>query len=289
MGPGCGDGWRYAGDRRAGRAGWVRAGTGTRRSRHSRTIWARGRPRSRLGGAGLDSACLRCAIVREQHAYVWTGYGVWSQLWAAWALPFAWALSWRAMTDKRFLAPAAALVALTAALHFETGYLAFAAVVIFPWLVRRDLRHRVARAAALLVTSLLASAWVWLPLLLYARWAAINQVLAGTPLQNGYGARQDLAWLVTGRAFDNGHLPVISLLVAAGLLAVLARWGDAREGRAFVVLFGTALLLSFGRTTFGGLVSVIPGSMDVFFRRFFMGSQLAGICGTGSRGRQRCS
>jgi hypothetical protein len=181
------------------------------------------------------------------------------------------------MTGKRFLAPAAGLVALTAALHFETGYLAFAAVVIFPWLVRRDLCRRTARAAVLLVTSLLASAWVWLPLLLYARWAAINQALAGTPLENGYGARQVLGWLVTGRAFDNGHLPVISLLVAAGLVAVLARWRDAGEGRAFAVLFVAGLLLSFGRTTFGGLVSVIPGSTDLFFRRFFMGSQLAGI------------
>ena len=213
----------------------------------------------------------------EQHAYVWNGYGIWSQLWASWALPFAWALSWRAMTDKRFLAPAAALIALTAAFHFETGYLAFAAVVIFPWLVRRDLRYRAARAAVLLVTSMLASAWVWLPLLLYARWAAINQALAGTPLVNGYGARQVFGWLVTGRAFDYGHLPVISVLVAAGLVAVLAGWREAGEGRAFVALLGVGLLLSCGRTTFGGLVSVIPGSTDVFFRRFFMGSQLAGI------------
>ena len=213
----------------------------------------------------------------EQHAYAWNGYGIWSQLWASWALPFAWALSWRAMTDKRFLAPAAALVALTAAFHFETGYLAFAAVVIFPWLVRRDLRHRAARAGVLLVTSMLASAWVWLPLLLYARWAAVNQALARTPLVNGYGAHQVLGWLVTGRAFDNGRLPVISLLVAAGLLAVLAGWRNAGEGRAFVALFGVGLLLSFGRTTFGELVSIIPGSTDLFFRRFFMGSQLAGI------------
>ena len=222
----------------------------------------------------------------EQGAYVWNGYGMWSQLWASWALPFAWALSWRAMTDKRFLAPAAALAALTAAFHFETGYLAFAAIVIFPWLVRQDLWHRATRAAVLLVTSLLASAWVWLPLLLSARWTAVNQSLAGTPLANGYGTRQNLAWLLTGRVFDNGHLPVISLLVAGGLLAVLAGWRDAGPGRAFVALFGVGLLLSFGRTTFGGLISIIPGSTDLFFRRFLMGSQLAGIylAGLGAAG-----
>ena len=37
------------------------------------------------------------------------------------------------------------------------------------------------------------------------------------------------------------------------------------------------LLLSFGRTTFGALVDVIPGHSDIFFRRFMMGVQLAGL------------
>jgi len=37
------------------------------------------------------------------------------------------------------------------------------------------------------------------------------------------------------------------------------------------------LLLAFGRTTFGVLVDAIPGSSDLFFRRFLMGTQLAGI------------
>jgi hypothetical protein len=96
----------------------------------------------------------------EQHAYVWAGFGVWTQLWGSWALPFAWALTWRAMTDRRFIAPAAALVTLTAAFHYETGYLAFAAIGVMPFLVRAGLRARLVRAAALLAVSLLASAWV---------------------------------------------------------------------------------------------------------------------------------
>ena len=35
------------------------------------------------------------------------------------------------------------------------------------------------------------------------------------------------------------------------------------------------LLLSFGRATFGSLVDLLPGSGDIFFRRFEMGVQLA--------------
>ena len=37
------------------------------------------------------------------------------------------------------------------------------------------------------------------------------------------------------------------------------------------------LLFAFGRTTFGSLVDVIPGSRDLFFRRFMMGVQLAAL------------
>ena len=39
--------------------------------------------------------------------------------------------SWRAVEERRFVVPAAVLVAATAAFHFETGYLAFAGVVVF--------------------------------------------------------------------------------------------------------------------------------------------------------------
>jgi nitrate reductase gamma subunit len=38
-----------------------------------------------------------------------------------------------------------------------------------------------------------------------------------------------------------------------------------------------SMLLSFGRTTFGSLVRIIPGSTDIFMRRFMMGIQLAAL------------
>ena len=50
-----------------------------------------------------------------------------------------------------------------------------------------------------------------------------------------------------------------------------------QAGRALAALLCAALVLSFGRTTFGGLAVIIPGSTDVFFRRFLMGTQLAAI------------
>lgn len=213
----------------------------------------------------------------EQRAYLWSGFGVWTQLWASWTLPFAWALTWRAMTDRRFIAPAAGLIALTTAFHYETGYPAFGAIPIMALLVRQDIAARLAKAAMLLAVSLAASAWVVVPLLAYSRWTGINQALAAGPSASGFGARTTLGWLVTGNVFDYGHLPVISLLVAAGLTVTLVGWRQAGPARTLVALVLACLALSFGRTTYGPLVAIIPGHADVFFRRFLMGTHLAGI------------
>jgi len=213
----------------------------------------------------------------EHGAYLWVGFGLWAQLWASWTLPLAWAFTWRSMDDKRFMLPAALFIALTVGLHFETGYLALLAIVAFPFIVPSRLAARVRRAVMLLGASLLASAWVLIPLIKFGKWAAINQVLHGTPLENGYGAKRILSWLLTGRVYDAGRFPIISLCVLVGAAFAVARWRKSELGRALLVMWLLCLLLTFGRTTFGSLVSIIPGSTDIFFRRFLMGSQLAGI------------
>ena len=59
-------------------------------------------------------------------------------------------------------------------------------------------------------------------------------------------------------------------------LAWLA-WSTDADARALLVALAVCLLLAFGRTTLGSLVELIPGSADLFFRRFMMGVQLAGL------------
>ena len=61
--------------------------------------------------------------------------------------------------------------------------------------------------------ALAASAWVIVPLLDQSHWAARNQVLEGTGLENGYGARQMLSWLFSGHLYDDGRWPVVTVLV----------------------------------------------------------------------------
>ncbi len=213
----------------------------------------------------------------EPKAYLWIGYGVWAQLWASWTLPLAWAFTWRAMRSRRAVLPAAVLVALTMALHFETGYLALIPVVVFPLLCPSDLMSRLTRGAVVGAGAVLLSAWVTVPLIVEGRWAATNEILARTPLENGYGAKEVLWWLVTGRLYDNGRFPIVTLLVAAGVVTCIVRWRVDPKGRAVLAVWVMSLILSFGRTTFGELTVLLPASKDLFMRRFMMGAQLAGL------------
>ena len=213
----------------------------------------------------------------EQHAYLWTGYGVWTQLWASWTLPLAWGCSWRAIRDGRGYFRAVLMTALTVALHFETGYLALSVLVVWPFVAGRPLVTRLRRAAVLLGGSLLASAWVIVPLVAQRQWAAVNEPLRGTGLVNGYGARQVLDWLVTGQLLDHDRLPIVTVLAALGLALAWLAWSSDAHGRALLAALGVCLLFAFGRTTFGSLVDVIPGGADLFFRRFMMGVQLSAL------------
>jgi hypothetical protein len=55
------------------------------------------------------------------------------------------------------------------------------------------------------------------------------------------------------------------------------RWRTFLVGRALLTIFVVTLVMTFGRTTFHGLYSILPGSSDIFIRRFQMGVQLSGI------------
>ena len=167
----------------------------------------------------------------ETKAYVWVGYGVWTQLWASWTLPLAWGFTYRALSSLRAALPAVLLIMLTVALHYETGYLAFVPLVVWPFMVPADLGRRLGRAAILGAAALAASAWVIVPLLDQSHWAARNQVLESTGLENGYGARQVLSWLFSGQLYDAGRWPVVTILVGIGIAVCIVALAH-QPGRA---------------------------------------------------------
>jgi hypothetical protein len=240
-------------------------------------LFGAGRPAAGTSAAMAPFLVSATGIGYEQHAYLWTGFGVWTQLWASLTLPLAWGLGWRAIRDGRRFFSAIALTSLTIALHFETGYLAVAPLLIWPVVAGAPVATRVRRAGLLLGGSLLASGWVIVPLLDQREWAATNELLHMTGLVNGYGVGRVLGWLVSGQLLDHGRLPVVTLFAAIGLALACLRCRSDANARALVIVLAAGLLLSFGRTTLGALVDVIPGNSDIFFRRFMMGVQLAAL------------
>jgi hypothetical protein len=69
----------------------------------------------------------------------------------------------------------------------------------------------------------------------------------------------------------------VTVLAAVGLGLAWLAWSAEADGRALLIALAVCLLLSFGPATFGSLIKVIPGSADLFFRRFMMGVQLAAL------------
>jgi len=80
-------------------------------------------------------------------------------------------------------------------------------LLVWPLVAGRPLVARLRRAAVLLGGSLLAAAWVIVPLVQQRGWAAVNEPLQESGLVNGYGARRVLVRLgwSPGSCFDHGR------------------------------------------------------------------------------------
>ena len=215
----------------------------------------------------------------EYGSYMWIGYGVWTQLWAMWTLPLAIGFSWQAITNRRHLCAAIAFTALTIALHYETGYLAAGAIIVLALAGSQKAAfwNNVRRAGVLACLAAGAAAWVLVPVIVSGKYAARNEFLQHTADANSFGARRILAWLVNGQLFDNGRFPILTLLVAVGLIVCLARFRRDGRCRVLVILWVVYLVAFFGRPTLGPVIDLLPGSKDLFLRRFVCGVDLASL------------
>ena len=224
----------------------------------------------------------------ETKAYVWVGYGVWTQLWASWTLPLAWGFTYRALRSLRgwVALPAVLFIMVTVALHYETGYLALGAA-------RRLAVPRAFGPVAPPRTSCDvgrgSAPGVGLGHRAGARAVALG---CAEPGVGGHGARErlrreaDALVALLGQPLRQQPgpsappalwLPVVTILVGIGILVCIWRWRTNIAGRALLTIWVVTLFMSFGRTTFGSLYAIVPGSSDIFIRRFQMGVQLSGI------------
>ena len=230
--------------------------------------------------AALLSPMLTSAISLgyEHGAYVWQGFGVWTQLFGMWALPLSWALTWRAVSRGGSLLLASLALTATVTLHFLTGYQALAAMGI--WVLMgapSGLLRRAVRAAVVGVVALLASAWVLVPLMSDGVYAATSATNKSSVDFNSYGATKILSWLIHGDVYDFGRAPVITVLAAVGVVVCVARWRKLPAAMALLGITIFAFLLWFGKPFWGSVLRLLPGASSLYFSRFIMGVHLAGI------------
>jgi Family of unknown function (DUF6541) len=213
----------------------------------------------------------------EWGSYAWRGYGTWTQLWGMWLLPFAWGLSWRAVAKGRSYWLAALVLALTVACHLLTGYLALLSLGVFALVEWQELLRRIGRAALIGIGGLFVAAWVVVPLLADRLWTVNDEYSRGNIYYDSFGAKRILSWFASGELFDRGRPPMITILVAVGILAALWRYRRDERARVLLFLFLVSLVLFFGRPTLGPVLRLLPGSGDLFLRRFVFGVHLAGL------------
>jgi hypothetical protein len=212
----------------------------------------------------------------EFNSYVWRGLGMYTQLWAIHlALLSVACLHTVLYRGRGYVAAILACSALGLSHLIYSYIVAVAAVVMFiAGLKAGNLRARIGRLAAVGGIAGVIGSYLVVPLVLAKPFASTSVYLESWK-PNSFGARVILGRLVNGEMLDAQRLPVLTVLLALGVVAAVT----ARKGPARLVLgiFTAMLLLSFGRVTWGRIVDLFPMGHELHFSRFIGATQLLAI------------
>lgn len=219
------------------------------------------------------------------NSYVWSGYGLYTQLWGMVLLPPALAQGYVVSKEGRGYFGGILLLAALLLSHVVLGYIGLISLALLAlltgfgrWQQQASMmvvwRHT-RRVVLLLALCVVVTAYFFIPFLIEN--AYLNRSVWEEPGKyNSYGAGWVLTALVQGELFDAGRFPSLTFLAGLGLMICLRHWREERY-RMPVVLFTSLLLLYFGRPTWGVLLNVLPLSHDLQLHRVIAGVHLAGI------------
>jgi hypothetical protein len=250
-----------------------------------------------LGATRMTAACITlCTPLLgadpSQHHYlgfqpqsfVWSGGGLFTQLAAMVLFPLALGATSKAALAGRRFAPAIALLSATWLSHLVLGYIAcLLSLVVLLRPESAGRRMAVAlRLGAVFAGVAIVAAYLLLPTVLESRWLA-RSVLEPAEYWDSYGARHVLTALVTGGLLDGNRIPVLTILAGLGALLTGASLVQHRHGRAdgfasaALGMFALALMLYFGRPTWGRLLELLPFSGSLPLHRFICAVQFGGV------------
>lgn len=212
-------------------------------------------------------------------SFLWRGYGLTSQLYAMFFLPLGLAFIYRAMQDDRKwkianLILASLFLTLTTAGHLGIGIIGLLSTPPFIFL-DFNLKHIFTRFKRLLFVFcflFFVLAYWLIPLLLANNYHIIS---FWDPIWkfNSYGWYEVVKQFFQGEIFDWKRPPIITSLVTIGFFALLLN----SKLFPFALFFAMWMLAYFGRTTWGGLIDLIPGMKDFHQHRFIVGVHIAAL------------
>jgi hypothetical protein len=212
----------------------------------------------------------------EYDSYIWRGFGVFTQLFAMHLSFIALATLHRlANRGTGIVAAALACTALTLSHLLYAYMLAITAVVVLLFgATRATIAGRVGRFAIVGTIVAVATSYMWVPFFMHAVYVNVTPYLDPAKYDS-YGAGPILSWLLTGDLFDHGRLPVLTALLAAGVIGSIVR--RDRLGLLALGLIVLWLVLYFGRPTLGVLIDLLPLSDGLLLHRLVGGVDIFAI------------
>jgi hypothetical protein len=220
-------------------------------------------------------------------SFLWRGWGLTSQLYAQVYFPLAIAYVYKALkevsvngkeTKVKYLNKnsllAIVFLILTLSGHLGIGMLVLISTVPFFFMDLNKI-HLINRFKTLLIIYLatlgILSYWI-IPIFSLNNY---HMVSPWDPLWkfNSYGWYEVIRQFIQGEAFDWNRTPIITYIIIFGFFIILSN----SQYFTFALLFVLWFLLYFGRTTWGGLVDLIPGMKDYHQHRFIVGLQLSAL------------
>jgi len=206
----------------------------------------------------------------EYNSYVWRGFGLYAQLWGMHLTFVALACLHFALRNGRGYAAAVASLAALALSHLVLAYMmSITGVMVLVALSdRRMLWSQLTRFVAVGLSAVVVASYMIVPFVFSSR-----KFLSGQPEIGGPGTNSPaelLVWLISGNLFDRGRVPVLSVLVAVGVVVAATRYQrqENRVHRLALVGLLVWLFLYVGHPTIGFLARLFPAHDGYVTSRF---------------------